>query len=120
MPGFSNAVDLIIFVPDPLDFRAQFCISLLAGRGFQGIGTTRQLGIVFGRCNQQNRADRLDTVNNALFFSEADYRFSGRSSSVPLPSSGLASNRERGQNKPKPCGELHLPDAILGFPAQAP
>ena len=84
MPRLANPVDLIILILDPCDFRTQFRISLLPRRGLGRVSEARQAMVVCRRRNRQDPADRLDAVDNALIFNEADHRLSGRSSSVPL------------------------------------
>jgi hypothetical protein len=96
MPGFAHAVDFKVGVPDPLNLGTQRCIPLLSRRRLGRIGTDGQMRIIRRWSDRQNPADRLDPIDAAMIVDKPDHRFNGRSSSVPLPGSGLLENRERG------------------------
>ena len=82
MPDLSDAVDLIVFIPDTLDFKAQIHIPFGAIRRQVRVSGDRYMRIKCGLGDWQNLANRLDTQVFAMLFYEGNHRLKGRASSA--------------------------------------
>ena len=77
MPDLSDAVDLIVFIPDTLDFKAQIHIPFGAIRRQVRVSGDRYMRIKCGLGDWQNLANRLDTQVFAMLFYEGNHRLKG-------------------------------------------
>ena len=80
MPDLSDAVDLIVFIPDTLDFKAQIHIPFGAIRRQFRVWGDRYMRIKCGLGDWQNLANRLDTQVFAMLFYEGNHLLKGQAS----------------------------------------
>ena len=81
-PDLAHAVDLKVFIENPLDLDAEHDIALDARRRRLGFFATIDVGMVSRRGDLDDSADRLDPVFVAIRIDEADHGFHRRSSSA--------------------------------------
>ena len=77
-PHFSDAVEAVAHLPNPLNLTREKCISLGSFRTKFWLTTLAHMAVVSRRGDWQNLANRLDPVRIAVLVDETHHFFSGR------------------------------------------